>query len=252
MVERHARPARPPVPVLQRPHPGVDRSAARVARPRRRHPVGAAAPGARRVARGRPDLPLGALDRLDALGARGRGARPPGAGAALRGLSHDRAAHADGRHDRPARDGTRAAATVDVALRRLRRVGDGRGRRAAPGARPAPRVPGRRPARRARRAGREAPAAPAAPRRRRRRGHGRRRPARRRLRRRALDGAGARRLHADRRGRTGGVGRRCDRLACVRRRAPRLRRGGARDGRAGRVCRSRVATRIRRCAPSLR
>ena len=63
--------------------------------------------------------------------------------------------------------------------------------------------------------------------------------------------AGARRLHADRRGRTGGVGRRCDRLACVRRRAPRLRRGGARDGRAGRVRRSRVATRTRRCARSL-
>ena len=66
-----------------------------------------------------------------------------GSGVPLRGLPDDGAADADDRHRRAARDGAGARAALDVALRRLPRLGDRRGSRPAAGARPAARLPPR-------------------------------------------------------------------------------------------------------------
>ena len=132
---------RAPVAVLQPPDPCAHRSAARRVRPRGRDPVGASPAGARGVARRGPDVPLGSTARPGAVGGRGRGAAAPrGPGAPLRRVPDDGAAHADGRHGGAPRDRTRGRDAVDVALRRLPRLGDRGCRGSAPGARAASRA----------------------------------------------------------------------------------------------------------------
>ncbi len=162
---RDARAAHPSVPVLQPPHARPDRSAARGLRPRRRHPVGPAPPGTRHVARRAADVPLGAPRRITLVGGRRGRARARGTRAPLLGVPHDRAVDADRRHRRAAHAGAGARGAVHVALRRVRRLGDGSRGGAPPGAHPAPGVPARSRRRLSRRRGPHAPAAPASVRR---------------------------------------------------------------------------------------